>query len=69
MVRTYQKEVKKRWQEYTELYKKGLNDLDNQDGVITHPEPDVLECQVKWSLGSFTTNRASGGGGIPAQLF
>ena len=49
--------------------KKGLNDLDNQDGVITHPEPDVLECQVKWSLGSFTTNRASGGGGIPAQLF
>ena len=49
--------------------KKGLNDLDNQDGVITHPEPDILECQVKSSLGSFTTNKASGSGGIPAQLF
>ena len=60
----------KRWQEYIEeLYRKDLHDPDNHDGVITHLEPDVLECQVKWSLGSLTTNRASGCGGIPAQLF
>ena len=63
-------EIKKRWQEYTEeLYKKGLNDPDNHDGVITHLEPDILECEVKWALGSITTNKASGGDGIPAELF
>ena len=56
-----------RWQEYTEeLYKKDLNDPDNHDGVITHQELDILECQVKWALGSITTNKASGGDGIPA---
>ena len=55
--------------EYTELYKKGLNDPDNHNGVITHLEPDILECKVKWALGSFTTNKASGGDGIPAELF
>ena len=60
-------EIKKRWQKYTkELYKKGLNDPDNHDGVITHQELDILECQVKWALGSITTNKASGGDGIPA---
>ena len=60
----------KRWQEYTEeLYKKGLNDPDNHDGVITHLEPDILECEVKWALGSITTNKASEGDGIPAELF
>ena len=59
----------KKWQEYTEeLYKKGLNDPDNHDGVITHLEPDILECEVKWALGSITTNKASGGDGIPAKL-
>ena len=52
-----------------ELYKKGLNDPDNHDGVITHLEPDILECEVKWALGSITTNKASGGDGIPAKLF
>ena len=58
------------WQECTEeLYKKGLNDLDNHDGVVTHLEPDILECEVKWALGSITTNKASGGDGIPAELF
>ena len=62
--------IKKRWQEYTEkLYKKGLNDPDNHDGVITHLEPNILECEVKWSLGSITTNKTSGGDGIPAVLF
>ena len=61
---------KKRWQEYTEeLYKKGLNDPDNHDGVITHLEPDILECEVEWALGSITTNKASGGDGIPGELF
>ena len=61
---------KKRWQEYTEeLYKKDLNDLDNQDGVITHLEPDILECEVKWAFRSITTNIASGGDGIPVELF
>ena len=61
---------KKRWQEYTEeLYKKDLHDLDNHDGVITHLEPDILECEVKWALGSITTNKVSGGDGIPAELF
>ena len=63
-------EIKKRWQEYTEeLYKKGLNDPDNHDGVITYIEPDILECEVKWALGSITTNKASRGDGIPAELF
>ena len=60
----------KTWQEYTEeLYKKDLHDPDNHDGVITHLEPDILECEVKWTLGSITTNKASGGEGIPAELF
>ena len=61
--------IKKRWQEYTELYKKDLQDPDNHDGVITHLEPDILECEVKWALGSITTNKASGGDGIPVELF
>ena len=57
-------------QEYTEeLYKKNLNDLDNHDGVVTHLESDILECEVKWALGSITTNKASGGDGIPVELF
>ena len=60
----------KRWQEYTEqLYKKELHDQDNHDGVITHLEPDILECEVKWALESITTNKASGGNGIPVELF
>ena len=62
-------DIKKRWQEYTELYKKDLHDLDNHDSVITHLEPDVLECEVKWALGSIPTNKASGGDGIPVELF
>ena len=61
--------IKKRWQEYTELYKKDLHDPDNDNGVITHLEPDILECEVKWALGSITTNKASGGDGIPVELF
>ena len=61
--------IKKRWQGYTELYKKDLHDPDNHDGVITHPEPEILECEVKWALGRITTNKASGGGGIPVELF
>ena len=62
--------IKKRWQEYTEkLYKIGLNDPDNYHGVITHLEPDILECKVKWALGSITMNKASGGDGIPVELF
>ena len=62
--------IKKRWQEYTEeLYKKALHDPDNHKGVITHLEPDILECEVKWALGSIITNKASGGDGIPAELF
>ena len=64
------KEKRKRWQEYTkELYKKDLHDPDNHNGVITHLEPDNLECEVKWALGSITTNKASGGDGIPVELF
>ena len=60
----------KNWQEYTEkLYKKDLNDPDNHDGVITHLESSILSCEVKWALGSITTNKASGGDGIPAELF
>ena len=63
-------DIKEKWQEYTEeLYKDGLNDPDNHNGVITHLEPDILECEVKWALGSTTTNKASGGDGIPAGLF
>ena len=67
MDRTEAEDIKKRWQEYTEeLYKNSLNDLDNHNGVITHLQPDILECEVKWALGSITTNKA--GGGIPTEL-
>ena len=67
---TETEDIKKRWQEYTkELYKKYLHDLDNHDGVITHLEPDILECGVKWALGSITTHKASGDDGIPVELF
>ena len=62
-------DIKKRWQEYTELYKKDLHDPDNHDDVITHLEPDILECEVKWALGSITTNKASGGRGIQLSYF
>ena len=65
---TEAEDIKKRWQEYTEeLYKKDLHDQDNHDGMITHLEPDILECEVKWALESITTNRASGGDGIPVE--
>jgi len=64
------KDTKKRWQEYTEkLYKKGLHDPDNHNDVVTHLEPDMLECKIKWTLGSITTNKARGSDGIPAELF
>ena len=67
---TEAEDVKKGWQEYTEeLYKKDLHDLENHDGVITHIEPDILECEDKWALGSITMNKASGGYGIPVELF
>ena len=67
---TEAEDIRKRWQKYTEeLYKKDLNDTDNHDGVITHLEPDILECEVKWALGSITANKASGGDEIPAELF
>ena len=67
---TEAEDIKKRWQEYTEeIYKKDLHDPDNNDGVITHLEPDIPECEVKWALGSNTTNKASGGDGIPVELF
>ena len=67
---TEAEDIKKRWQEYTEeLYTKDLHDPDNHDGVITHLEPDILECEVKWALGSITTKKASGGDGISAELF
>ena len=67
---TKAEDINKRWQEYTEeLYKKDLHDLDNHDGGITHLEPDILECEAKWALGSITTNKASGGDGIPVELF
>ena len=63
-------DIKKRWQEYTEeLYEKDLHDPDNHDGVITDLEPDILNCEVKWALGIITTNKASGGDGIPVELF
>ena len=67
---TEAEDIKTRWQEYTEeLYKKDLHDQDNHDGVITQLWPDILECEVKWALGSITTNKASGGDGIPGELF
>ena len=66
---TEAEEIKKRWQEYKELYKKGLHDPDNHNGVVTHLEPDVLECEVRWALGSITMNKTTGGDGIPTELF
>ena len=67
---TEAEDIKKRWQKYTEeLYRKDFHDPDNHNGVITHLEPDTLECEVKWSLGSITVNKASGGDGIPFELF
>ena len=66
---TETEDIKKRWQEYTELYGKDLNDPDNQDGVITNLEPGILECEVKWALGSITTNKARGSDEIPVGLF
>ena len=67
---TEAEDIKKRWQEYTEkLYRKELNDPDSHDGVITHLESNILECEVKWALGSITINKASGGDGIPVELF
>ena len=67
---TEAEDIRKKWQEYIdELYKNDLHDPDNHDGVITHLEPDILECEVKWALGSITTNKASGGDGIPVELF
>ena len=67
---TEAEDIKKRWQEYTEeLYKKDLHDPNNHNGVITHLEPDILDCEVKWALGSITMNKANGGDGIPVELF
>ena len=66
---TEAEDIKKRWQEYTELYKKDLHDPDNHDDVITYLEPDILECEGKWALESITTNKVSGGDGIPVELF
>ena len=66
---TEAEDIKKRWQEYTKVYKKDLHDPDNHNGLITHREPDILECEVKRVLGSITMNKASGGEGIPADLF
>ena len=66
---TEAEDIKKRWQKYTELYKRDLHDPDNHDGVITHLEPDILECEVKWALGSITVNKTDGNNGIPAELF
>ena len=67
---TEAEDIQKRWQEYTEeLYKKDLHNPDNHDGMITHLQPDILQCEVKWVLGSITTNKASGGDGIPVELF
>ena len=67
---TEAEEIKKRWQEYTEeLYKKGLNDLDNHSGMVTHLESDILECEVKWALGSITTNKASGSDAFHLSYF
>ena len=69
MLLTKAEDIKKRWQEYTELYKKDLHDPDNHDDVITNLEPNNLECEVKWASESITTNKASGGDGIPVELF
>ena len=70
MDRTEAEDIEKRWQEYTEeLYKKDLQDQDNHDGVITHLEPEILDCEVKWALGSIARSKASGGDGIPVELF
>ena len=66
---TEAEDIKMRWQEYTDLYKKELHDPNNHDGVITHLEPDILECEVKWALGSITMNKASGDDGIAVELF
>ena len=66
---TETEDIEKRWWEYTELYKKDLHGPDNNNGMITHLEPDILECEVKWALGIITTNKASGGDGIPVELF
>ena len=66
---TEAEDIKKRWQEYTELYKKDLHNPDNHNGVITHLEPDILECEVKWTLGSITVNKAGGGDGIQWNYF
>ena len=66
---TESEDTKKRWQEYTELRKKELHDPDNHDGVITHLGPDIMECEVKWALGNISMNKASGGDGIPVELF
>ena len=66
---TEAEDTKERWQEYSELYKKDLHDPDNHEAVITHPEPDILECEVKWALENITANKASGGDGIPVELF
>ena len=66
---TEAEDIKKQWQEYTELCKKDLHNPDNHGGVVTLPEPDILECQVKWALGSITMNKASGDDGIPVELF
>ena len=66
---TKAEDIKKRWPEYTELYRKGLHDPDIHDGMITHLEPDILEYKVKWALVSITTNKASGADGIPVELF
>ena len=70
MDQTEAEDIKKRWQEHTEeLYKKDLHNPDNHDAVLTHPEPDILKCEVKWALESITTNKASGADGIPVELF
>ena len=66
---TEAEDIRKKWQEYTELYKKDLHDPDNHDDVLTHLEPDILECEVKWALGSTTTNKSNGGNQIPVELF
>ena len=66
---TEAEDIKNRWKEYTELYKKDLHDQDNHNGVITHLDPDILECEVKWALGSITMNKASRGDGITVELF
>ena len=69
MVLTEAEDIKKRWQEYTELYKKDIHDPDNHNGVVTHLEPEILECEVKWALGSITTNKASGGDEFQLSYF